>query len=1007
MTPDRWKRIEDLLHSALEHKPAERAAFLDESCAGDESLRKELESLLESNEQISSFLKSPAVEDAAELLAETRTDSILGQRIGSYQTISQLGAGGMGEVYLAEDTRLGRKVAVKLLPTFLISDRDRLRRFQQEARAASGLNHPNIITIYEIGEANGLHFIATEYIRGETLRSVAVRNRLKLVDALSVVIQAADALAAAHEAGIVHRDIKPENIMLRPDGYVKVLDFGLAKLVENGPSTDGSYESFRSRINTNPGTVMGTANYMSPEQARGRDLDARSDIFSLGVVLYEIVTGRAPFEGETVSDIIAAILEKSPAPLAGYEPETPDKLQWIVAKALCKDREERYQTVNEMLGDLRDLKSDLDHKLRVKGVAGQGLESEASIREGGARAAVISSGTADQTDEIGARTTSSAEIIINEIKRHKTGALLGLASSVIVVAAAIVGLYKIGSTTRLSAPFQTMNISRVTTGGKSSIVTISPDGRYITYAIQEDGGRQSLWVKQLATGAEAQIISPAEVRYGGATFSRDGNLIYYVVQGKSYPLGALYQAPVIGGATKKLLTNISGPVAQSPDGKLLAFVYRERAKSDLIIANSDGSDAHSLAIRNGADRFAGGGPSWSPDGKLIACGGASNEGAGIGTSPTYNSVFEVRVDTGAVRQITTKKWEQVRRVCWLPDESGLIVLAEDMGQEYSQVWEVYYPSGEARRITNDLSSHGQTSLGLTADSKSLVTGQSIDVTNIWTVPVNGEGGDAKQLTFGDSRNDGRYGICWTRNGKILYSSLASGNHDIWIMSSDGTAQKQLTADTYIDSFPSPSPDGRYVVFKSTRDHGIPRLWRMDAEGSDLKKLTPDASHSGRCSPDGVWVVYSSGITGKETLWKTRIDGGDPVQITDYPSQWPEVSPDGKMIVCDYFDEQASPQRWRIGIIAASGGRPLSGFDIPERAEHRIHWAVDGLALLYINTESGVSNIWSHPIDGSPARKLTDFTTDLIFALDVSRDGKQFVCVRGTSTSDAILISNFR
>ncbi|HKY04068.1 MAG TPA: serine/threonine-protein kinase, partial [Blastocatellia bacterium] len=359
MKPERWQKVERLFYSALELSAEERTAFLDKACAGDESLRREVESLLASDEQADSLIESPAIETVAPLLADTRDGSAIERRIGYYRIISPIAEGGMGKVYLAEDSRLGRKVALKFLRATYTADEGRVRRFEQEARAASALNHPNILTIYDFGQIEDRRFLVTEFVEGETLRSLIDRGGMKLTESLDVVIQAAGALAAAHQAGIIHRDIKPENIMLRPDGYVKVLDFGLAKLTEQQTASKDTGSTALAGVKTESGVVMGTVRYMSPEQARGTQLDARTDIFSLGIVIYEMVTGRAPFEGETPSHVIVEILEKEPRPLVDYWPEAPAELQRIASKALAKERAERYETINELLADLKNLRQRL------------------------------------------------------------------------------------------------------------------------------------------------------------------------------------------------------------------------------------------------------------------------------------------------------------------------------------------------------------------------------------------------------------------------------------------------------------------------------------------------------------------------------------------------------------------------------------------------------------------------------------------------------------------------
>ncbi|HEV7843299.1 MAG TPA: serine/threonine-protein kinase, partial [Pyrinomonadaceae bacterium] len=380
ITIDRWQRVKELFHAALEREASERSSYLLKACAGDESLREEVLSLIASHENRGSFLDAPAYEMAAELLADEETEPMKGKLIGHYKILELLGRGGMGEIYLAEDAKLDRKVALKLLPAQWTEDANRLARFQREARAASALNHPNILTIYEIGEADGVHFIVTEFIEGETLRQ-RMQALMKLEEIFDVAIQIASALAAAHEAGIIHRDIKPENIMLRRDGIIKVLDFGLAKLVERREelNLEGATKDLS---NTHPGIVMGTVQYMSPEQARGLAVDARTDIWSLGCVLYEMVARRAPFEGATMTDVLAAILEREPPSFSSVMMYAPAQLEWIIRKALRKDRDERFQTARELLGDLRSLKEELEFEAKL----------EASVAPDARPAALSSSG---------------------------------------------------------------------------------------------------------------------------------------------------------------------------------------------------------------------------------------------------------------------------------------------------------------------------------------------------------------------------------------------------------------------------------------------------------------------------------------------------------------------------------------------------------------------------------------------------------------------------------------
>src|SRR5258707_7250532 len=399
MRAERWKQVNDLFQSAVERAPEQRAAFLDEACQGDEPLRREVESLLTSLERSENFIELPAYEVAPELLTDDRGAASVGDLIGHYRIESLIGIGGMGEVYLARDERLGRKAALKLLPDSLTTDGTQLSRFKNEARSASALNHPNILTVYEIGAEGNRQFIATEFIEGITLRASLASGRMNPHAALEIAVQVASALAAAHEAGVVHRDIKPENIMLRPDGYVKVLDFGIAKLIEQKVASDDRTGETTAGLQTRQGVVLGTAQYMSPEQAPGQEVGAGSGNLRVGVVIYEMIAGIPPVRGETPSDCIASILTTEPPPLSGVLPDVSLKLESILQKALRKNSDERYQTIKEMLADLRILKGE--------------LEAESSLPQ----------------------TKARAESIVSKIKRHKRGALLTLAAVLLVSAA--------------------------------------------------------------------------------------------------------------------------------------------------------------------------------------------------------------------------------------------------------------------------------------------------------------------------------------------------------------------------------------------------------------------------------------------------------------------------------------------------------------------------------------------------------------------------------------------
>ena len=430
MTPERHQQIGQLYHDALEMDSSRRAAFLEQACVGDEKLRVEVESLIAANERAGGFMKKSAIEVAAKQLAGDRAESLIGQYIGHYKIESVLGTGGMGEVYAAID-RMGRTVALKLLPALFTGDSQSVGRFRQEAQAVLALNHPNIVTIYDTGEADSTHYIASELIEGETLRQRMNGEALHLGEALEIAVQVASALAAAHEKGIVHRDIKPENVMLRPDGYAKVLDFGIAKLIERQTPAAWTRATGLPNMEAEPEIIIGTVRYMSPEQARGLQVDERTDIWSLGALLYEMTAGRAPFEGDTPQDVVTSILEQRPPPLARYRPGVPETLERIITKSLCKDKEERYPTAKELRADLESLKKRLEFEAEQKRALSppvSGTMSGEQRTSASAHEPIVSTSRAATR-----HTASSAEYIVTVLKKRWRAATIAL--SVLLLAA--------------------------------------------------------------------------------------------------------------------------------------------------------------------------------------------------------------------------------------------------------------------------------------------------------------------------------------------------------------------------------------------------------------------------------------------------------------------------------------------------------------------------------------------------------------------------------------------
>jgi serine/threonine protein kinase len=896
---------------------------------------------------------------------------MIGEIVTHYRILDQLGEGGMGTVYLAEDTRLGRRVAIKF-PAITSDEHHYRARFLREARSVSNLSHPHIAAIYDYGEtADGHPFLVMELVNGPSLTELLHKSTLTIVRAVEIVADIAEALSEAHQQGIVHRDIKPSNVMLDHRNQVKVLDFGLAKQINEEPvqSADPDADTMLA-THTRSGTVVGTPLYLSPEQATCAPVDARSDLFALGALLYECIAGRPAFSGSGALEIAGQVIHINPPLPSSINARVPPELDRITMKALAKRPEDRYQSAEEMAKALREWRAS---------------------RNG-------DDGSFTQRASLAFRTSHSSAFssISDSLRRPR----LSIAFLLITVAAMGLILWGIlrWFPPKSPVPFQTMRVTRLTNAGKSIDAVISPDGKYVAH-VMDEGGQQSLWIKHIPTSGNVQIVPPSEGQYWGLTFSRDGNYIYYVVWEKNSP-GTLYRVPVLGGTSSRLLANVDSAISFSPDAKQFAFIRRNPSlgETELMTANADGSAEQVLALRKAPDFFPLVGPAWSPDGKTIAC-AAGNSNGGF-----HGNVVEVRVAGGTEKPVTPLRWFKVDRVAWLENGNGLVITALDQPLSSLQMWYVPYPDGEVRRITNDLNSYIGASL--TADSRTLVTVQFNQLSNIWVAP----GGDTSHAVQATSGSSNQYGLSWTPDGRVVYSSGASGNPDVWIMNADGTEQKQLTVDPHIDRDPSVSSDGRSIVFTSNRT-GSFNIWRMDIDGGNARRLTSGSDEQfPQFSPDGRWVVYQGFTEGVPTVWKIPVDGGESLRLTDKYSNWPVVSPDGKWIACGYRNELNSP--WKIAVIPVEGGEPVKLFEIPMLTTpthfwQRVRWRADGRALTYIDNRGGVSNIWSLPVDGGQAEQLTDFKSDRILNFDWSRDGRQLACIRGVLASDVILINDLK
>ena len=866
-----------------------------------------------------------------------------GSTVGKYRVVSLLGRGGMGEVYDAVDTVLGRHVALKILPASAVSDPKRLSRFVQEARAASALNHPHLVSIYEIGHdtAGGrdIHFIAMEKIEGATLRELLATKSALLRNPAGLFVQITDAVAAAHGAGIVHRDLKPENIMISREGYAKVLDFGLAKLQPDillppHPSANTLAAP------TASGVIVGTAGYMSPEQARGGVVDPRTDIFALGCILYETASSKRAFHGSSSIDTLHQVMHTDPVPLRDVAPAAPAELQRIVKKAMAKDPDARYQSAREMATDLREL--------------------------------------------------------IREPERHgpQRRARFAVAAGILALIAVGIGLLMMQQ--RRPAPPPAVQMQRLTVRGDVTEAAISPDGKYMAYVAWPEKG-QTLMLRQLATGQDLELVPPSpalstlDAGYWGHTFSPDGTAIYYGIKSPSDPAGALYRISTLGGRPERILNGIDSQVSFSPDGRQITYHrldFPHSGESALMVAAIDGSGAHAIAVRRPPERFAPlffGAPSWSPDGLLIATPSARN------ARPESARVVGVDPRTGAESVLADNGWQFVGQVAWLPKAAGLIVIAADVVEEIpaAQVWIVPLPKGTPRRLTHDVDQYRIASL--TADGKSLLSVTFQRTSTVWRVPLDGAT-TIERATSGDF--DGFRGVSFLPDGRLVFPSLQGGKTQLDVEDFKTGVRSHLTHDDNSNVFPAAFRGGIAYVSVTPQGNEV-CLTSENGEGRRVVVQNVDQAEIA-VSPDGKWLVYSL----NERLWRIRLDGGPPKRLIDLPARGPAFSPSGDRVA--FYSGTRNDRH--LAVMPIEGDRVTwsvpATYYLPE-----IRWSPAADALFVNGHGTEFSNIWRQPLKGD-ATRVTNLREQYAMRFDVAPDGKSLALVRGQVMRDAVLITGF-
>jgi Tol biopolymer transport system component/predicted Ser/Thr protein kinase len=950
---ERWQQVEQLYHAALECDAKERSAFLAEACAGDDSLRREVESLLAYEDQAENFIESPALEVVAKVMAEEKVTTMLaGQTINHYKITAPLGAGGMGEVYLAEDTRLERKVALKFLPAHLTQDKRHLHRFQQEARAVAALSHPNVCAIHEVMETGeGRHCIVMEYVDGVSLRERMAEGRMKLAAVIDVAAQIGSALAAAHTAGIVHRDIKPENIMLRRDGYVKVLDFGLAKLTEKKPEpADSESETRALELKTLPGLVMGTVAYMSPEQARGLPVDARTDIWSLGVVLYEMLSGVSPFKRDTAAETMTTILREEPPELPDSLASPPALLR-ILRHCLEKDPEERFQNARDLVFDLEAM-----------------------------------SGTAPLPAVAEQRRFSNRYVV----------ALLTAAALALVGGAAFV----VGRRTAATPEHQRVTgVHRLTDfTGLEEFPAIAPDLKSIAFTARVDGSRQ-IFVRLLAGGTPLQITTDA-VDHELPRWTRDASsVVYFSPAVRGDIQGTIWEISALGGAPRRVIDSVGGADVRR-DGRIACFRLAS-GKIEVVSVSPDGADLRVIVQFDEPVYYKY--PRWSPDGKWIAY----QRGDGVRWD-----IFAVPACGGPPRQLTRDN-RQIHGLTWLPDSSG-IVYSSSLGTTMPYLptlglWEVGLDGANPRLVAPPDLSYLQPDIH---QSGAMAASRLQMQFDLWRFPTDGSPEENVRRAVRLTRQTAQVQTptVGSTDREIAFLSDSGGHSNLWMLTPETGALRQITQERDPNvalGVPIWAPDGKWIAFVSSRGNtGLAfGVWIVSPDGGNLRNLVPRGLGV-TWSPDARWLYYADA----GTAYKVSPVGGSPVRVRSGPAR-NMIGSDGTTL---YFmvDRTLADGSPGFEIHAASPEDAPSRVLARIPASRAPQWQIinpalspDGALLAMPLTDGPTTNIWTLSTATGEWRQITDFGERPIFIarrVSWSADGRSILAAVGEGDADIVL-----
>jgi len=900
-------------------------------------------------------------------------------RIAQYRVVGPLGAGGMGEVYLAQDQSLERSVALKVLPHDLTRSDDRVRRFVQEAKSASSLNHPNIVTIYEIGqepvksaagenESGPLHYISMELISGKTLGAKIHEEKADLKSLVGYLAQAAEGIAKAHAVGIVHRDLKPGNIMVTDDGYAKVLDFGLAKLTEK---SSGPNEATEIADRTSEGAVMGTVSYMSPEQVQGKPVDARADIFSFGCILYEAATRQRPFTADSNVEIMHKILHEKPRAVEELNPHVPAELRRVIRRCLAKQPEQRAQSMKDIAIELREIVDEYDSL--------SSSASSATLTAGGGVASISS-----------------------RKRRSMMPLIVGL--SVVAVAAIVFALMR-GGRKESSQPFQSMRLTSETSRGDILDCAISPDGRFLAY-VAGKSGQSTLRVRQVATGSDVEVLPMHDSNIEFPCFTPDGNYLFYCRRAPDAPLyRQLFSVPSLGGQEQQRGFDVDSRVAFSPDGKRVAFMrgVPQKNHTAVLVLDLDSKKEKQLATIPGP-AGPGGPASWSPDGKLIAI--------PIQTPPpgggTQIRVFDAV--TGSSRDVFNRKGAFMNGLAWLPDGKGFALSGFDLATTVSnQVFTLTYPGSEFRRVTNDFNNYVSVSTGAGDETIAAVRGTGLMNAYISDIAT----GQERALTSTTNTEQSPFSIAATSD-RVYYITLRGDYLSLFSLAADGSGQP-VQVSTPPGHVVQASAANGVVVFRHIGPDQQGHVFRVD--GDDAKQVTTGGGEVlVDISPDGSLICFARSDSARG-MWVQPVAGGEPrlVSATAITTNGNGggFSADGTHIgTLDFEPDAKGLIRNVFRIVPVEGGEVLATIRLPQGAQSFSNLPPHGMA--FISRADPNWNVYAmnvadqilHNTPGdSPTVQVSHFTEGRITDAIAARDGKHIAVVRRMPDGENIWVIN--